>query len=103
MSAAVPPIQLLRIDDANWQTYELFLGAIGERNVRCTYDRGRLELMIPGSRAHQRKKRVLASMVQMIAFEWNLPLDCCGGMTIRRKDLDRGFEPDESFYIENAC
>lgn len=91
----------IRIDDADWETYERFLAAIGERRLRCTYDRGRLEIMAP-LRIHEREKRFLSSMVERIAAVLRLPFEPCGSMTIRRVDLDRGFEPDECFYLANA-
>jgi Uma2 family endonuclease len=91
----------IRIDDASWATYEKFLTAIGDRPIRCTYDRGRLEIMAP-MRIHEHEKKFLGRVVETTTLELDLPMGSCGSMTIRRADLDRGFEPDECYYIANA-
>jgi Uma2 family endonuclease len=90
------------IADADWATYERFLTAIGDRPLRCTYDSGRLEIMAP-MRLHERERRLSSSIVERTAFLAKLPYEPCGSMTIRRQDLDRGFEPDECAYIRNAA
>jgi Uma2 family endonuclease len=94
-------VQRIRIDDADWATYEKFLAAIGDRGIRCTYDQGRLEIMAP-LRRHEHEKKFLGRMVETTTFELMLPLGSCGSMTIRREDLLGGFEPDECYYIAHA-
>lgn len=105
-SPASPPaervVERICIDDADWQTYERFLAAIGDRGLRCTYDRGRLEIMAP-MRIHEREKRFLGRIVETTTYELDMPLISCGSMTIRREDLRRGFEPDECYYIARAA
>lgn len=104
-SPASPPaervVERICIDDADWQTYEKFLDAIGDRGLRCTYDRGRLEIMAP-MRIHEREKRFLGSVVERACMVLHRPFEPCGSMTIRREDLHRGFEPDECFYLDHA-
>ena len=95
------PVERIRLDGVDWETYEKLLAAIGEQHLRCNYDRGRLEIMAP-LRIHEREKKLLASMVERITEVRDLPFEPCGSMTIRRKDLKKGFEPDECFYIEHA-
>src|ERR1700752_3468093 len=94
-------LERIRIDDADWQTYEKFLAAIGDRRLRCTYDHGRLEITAP-MRIHEREKRFLGRVVDTLSLELRWPLEGCGSMTIRREDLERGFEPDECYYIAHA-
>jgi Uma2 family endonuclease len=93
-------IERIRIDDADWQTYEKFLAAIGDRHFRLTYDRGRLEIM-PPLRIHEREKKFLGRIIETLTFDLKMTISCCGSMTIRRHDLKRGFEPDECYYITN--
>jgi Uma2 family endonuclease len=104
-STGSPPVERvverIRIDDADWQTYEKFLAAIGDRGIRCTYDRGRLEIIAP-MRIHEREKRFLGRIVETTTYELDIAICSCGSMTIRREDLRRGFEPDECFYISNV-
>lgn len=94
-------VDRLRLEGCDWETYERFLAAIGDRPIRCTYDRGRLEIMAP-MRLHEREKSILTSMVDLMALALDQPVEPCGSMTIRRQDLDQGFEPDACFYIEHA-
>jgi Uma2 family endonuclease len=94
-------VQRIRIDDADWGTYEKFLAAIGDRGIRCTYDRGRLEIMAP-LRRHEHEKKFLGRMVEITTLELDMQLGSCGSMTIRRADLLAGFEPDECYYIAHA-
>jgi Uma2 family endonuclease len=91
----------IQIDDADWATYEKFLDAIGNRSIRCTYDRGRLELM-PPMRIHEHEKKFLGRIVETTTLELEMAIGSCGSMTIRREDLARGFEPAECYYIANA-
>ena len=68
---------------------------------RLTYDRGTLEIMSPSSE-HERYNRTIARIVEELAVEMNLDFDALGSTTFRREDLDRGFEPDSCFYIQNV-
>jgi Uma2 family endonuclease len=87
----------------SWAMYERLLA---ERDrvrpgVRLTYDRGRLEIMTV-SRIHERWKGVLARLIEALTQELRIPLVCGGNLTIRREDLERGLEPDECYYVQNA-
>jgi Uma2 family endonuclease len=66
-----------------------------------TYDRGTLEIMSPSSE-HERYNRTAAQIVEELAVELNIDFDNLGSTTFRREDIDRGFEPDSCFYIQNA-
>jgi Uma2 family endonuclease len=83
----------------NWWQYETFLAARGERSVpRMTYLRGALELMSP-SGVHETWKTVIARLIEAYAEEAELPLDGHGSVTMKRVELDRGVEPDESYTL----
>ena len=43
--------------------------------------------------------RFFGRIVQTITFELNLPIQCIGSTTITCGDLQRGFEPDEAYYL----
>lgn len=72
----------------------------GRRGVRIAFDHGEMEIVVPGNR-HQRLKKVVALLVETwmgeIACEY-LPNR---GMTHLRDDLEKGFEPDECYYVQN--
>ncbi|MHB2016585.1 MAG: Uma2 family endonuclease [Candidatus Xenobia bacterium] len=84
--------------DTDWAGYLKILDVVGERSIKVTYDQGRLELMSPGKR-HERRREVLGSLVEGILQALRMAGEPGGGMTFRREDLDRGFEPDKCYWI----
>jgi Uma2 family endonuclease len=87
--------------DVGWTGYETMLALVGDGHVRLTYDRGDLELMSP-SQSHERFKKIFGRFVEAVTGELGLPCEGAGSTTWRLKDLDRGLEPDECYYIANA-
>jgi Uma2 family endonuclease len=86
--------------DVGWRVYELLLEAVGERNIRLTYDDGNLEIMTL-SLSHENWKKRIARLIEMLSFELNVPILSVGAITCKREDLDKGLEPDESYYIQH--
>jgi Uma2 family endonuclease len=86
--------------DADWRMYKELLQILGERPVRLTYDRGRLELMTL-SFGHERSSGLLGRFVEVLTEELNIPLNSSGSTTLNREDLDRGLEGDQSYYLDN--
>ena len=85
----------------SWETYERLLADDEERRIpRMTYDQGVLELVTP-STPHEEDALVFAHLVLIVAASLGIPMRSVGSTTFRRKDLERGFEPDASFYIQN--
>ena len=87
------------LNAVSWEQYE----AIGEifrdrPNLRLTFDRGTLELMTT-SHEHERHKRWLARLVETMAEEFGKPIATYGSATFKQALLDRGFEPDDCFWI----
>lgn len=97
----LPPIeQRFLIQRASWQTYEALLDTLGQRTIRMTYDRGSLELMSP-SNEHERFKRLIGRMLEILTLELNIPIRSQGSTTFRRQSADCGLEPDECYYIQH--
>src|SRR5829696_3103863 len=85
----------------SWETYERLLADDEERRVpRMTYDQGVLELVTP-SMPHDEDARTITRIVDIVAANLGIPMRSVGSTTFRRKDLERGFEPDASFYIQH--
>jgi len=87
----------------SWQTYELLLRDNQDSSSpRFTFDGGWLEIMSP-SLNHEKINGALRSLV--LALADHLGIDCldAGSTTFRREDLQRGFEPDSSFYFQEAA
>lgn len=96
------PEQRVLLHNISWDTYERLLAAHQDSgSPRFAYDRGRLEIMSP-SAEHEQLKDVIALLVNIVAEEREVDVEGFGSTTFRRQDLDRGFEPDACFYIENA-
>jgi Uma2 family endonuclease len=92
--------QYLYLEEVDWSQYESMLAAIGDDALRVTYDCGRMEVMspLPG---HEKEKKLLGSFVEIIALERDIPMRRVGSMTIRRRDLEKGLEPDDCYYIRS--
>ncbi len=96
-----PAEQRVALHNISWSTYERLL-ADNETNSapRFTYDRGELEIMSP-SPEHEKLNRRIAQLVLAVADELGVEVEDLGSTTFRREDLERGFEPDSCFYIQN--
>lgn len=94
------PDTVIRLDGVGWDTYSALREAPENNGVRMTYDRGVLILMSPSIR-HER----IAGLVGQFVVEWMLlkeiPFISCGTVTCQREDLERGLEPDKSFYVQH--
>lgn len=96
------PEQLVILDSVTWDTYERLITEHGERcGTRFTYDEGVLQIMVVSFR-HERPNRTLATLVEVVAEELGVDIARLGSMTFKRKDLQKGFEPDSCFYIQHA-
>jgi len=65
-----------------------------------TYDRGTLEIMSP-SPIHEGSASIIARLIAVWTEELNIPIRSLGEMTCSRKDIERGFEPDKCYYVQN--
>ena len=97
-----PETERIVLYDVGWQVYETLLEAIGERNVRLTYNDGNLEIMTL-SLPHENWKKVIGRLIETLSLEMNIPIRSVGSITCKRKDLDKGLEPDESYYIQHEA
>ena len=69
-------------------------------NVRLAYDRGKLEIMVV-TNAHERFRKIVAILIETWIEATGGDYLPSGQLTHRREDLQRGFEPDEYYYIQN--
>ncbi len=93
------PEQIVHLSGISWQTYEALLAEIGDRQIRLTYNRGNLEIMVP-SPEHERFKTIMGRFVETLAEELDVRIEPLGSTTFKRPELS-GAEPDECFYIQN--
>ncbi len=93
--------QRVVLDNISWSTYLAILNDAENRRGRIAYDRGVLEIMSP-SKLHENVKTLVARMIEAYAESAGIELDGAGSTTFKREDFQRGFEPDECYYIKNA-
>jgi Uma2 family endonuclease len=87
------------LEDVSWNFYELLLKELGDRPIRVTYDRGRLEMMSPLPE-HEDVKKTIDRLILGISMETGIEFKSLGSTTFRRRDRDRGLEPDECYYFK---
>src|SRR5205809_3072191 len=91
------------LDNITWETYQRLMEERGERpKPRYAYDRGRLEIMVT-SYEHENLKHIIATLIELLAGELEIDIEGAASTTFQREDLAQGFEPDASFYIQNAA
>lgn len=100
-TVTIPERQQFVFTNVSWHEYLDFEKLCEGRNVRLTYDRGRLEVMTI-SALHDLLKMLIHDFLVVLAKEFGLPRRNCGSMTFRREDLERGLEPDQCYYLISA-
>lgn len=94
------PGQWMMLQNVSWDYYSRTLAELGPtRNVRITYDRGRME-MATTSNLHERIKSLITALIRLYALEKDIPITSDGSLTLRLENLDRGLEPDDCYYIK---
>ncbi len=100
-SVSTPAEQRVVIENVRWSTYLALLEDAQERRGRITYDRGSLEIMSP-SKVHEKAKCLIGRLIETFTEEMRIEIESVASTTFKRQDMERGFEADESYYIENA-
>ena len=94
-----PSAQRFVLPSVAWPTYVRMLRLLADRpGVRLTYDRGTLELMTL-SHEHENQSYLLARLVDALTEELNLPVKGGRSTTFRRRQKQRGLEPDNCWWI----
>lgn len=99
----VRPGQHALVTDVDWEEYERLLEWRDQnrpRSVRLTYDQGRLEILVV-TNVHERYRRILDLLLIKWLEETGGEYVPSGQLTHKREDLEKGFEPDECYYIQN--
>jgi Uma2 family endonuclease len=98
----IPAEQRCRLSDVPWATYVTFCDGLGPRHIRVTFDQGEMEIMTV-SHEHERDKTLLGRLVETLTVELAIDMASGGSMTCRQEDLERGFEPDECYWIAHEA
>ena len=112
MTATLPPAlagepgppepEPILLEDVSWELYEHLLRELDNSGQRLyvTYDAGRMMLMAPRF-DHETWKSWIGRMIEMMAFERDIPIRSAGSTTWKRRRLKKGLEPDECYYVAN--
>ena len=92
----------IRIQGVSWKAYKEFLAAWGDQHVRHIYDQGLLEIMSP-LKSHDWIKRLIGRFIEAMSLELGIEIQSIGSTTITSDLAEKGFEPDESYYVSNEA
>ena len=99
--ALPPPDRTVVIEDVSWEEFETILQELEEfPGRRVAYDGGRLEIVSP-SPIHESITELIGMLVRILTDEYGLEIFSTGSWTLKRADLKRAVEGDNSFYITN--
>jgi Uma2 family endonuclease len=84
----------------SWQLYDMLVNELERQHIRISYDNGEMELMAPLA-IHERWKKVIGGLVEMLVVELNIPIGKLGSTTFRLEEVAKGLEPDECYYIQH--
>ena len=92
----------LVVNDFGWDEYELLIRDLdGRRNPRLSYDCGRLEV-VSTSRRHDNYSWLVDKLIWEFCEVRGLLLQGYGQATWKRKEVGKGAEADNSYYVANA-
>ncbi|MFN7928423.1 MAG: Uma2 family endonuclease [Blastocatellia bacterium] len=98
----IPPGTTLRADNVSWEVYEQLLDDLRESSaVRVFYDQGRMEIMSPLP-AHEKPVKVLHTLIIALRDALDIDIESLGSSTLKKELKDKGAEPDDCFYVQNA-
>jgi len=87
-------------EDVSWEFYEQTLEQLERsgQHARVAYDEGRMEI-VTTTGWHEGIKKTVARLLEHYSFVRDIPIQGYGNVTLKRKDLRKGYEPDECYYI----
>ena len=96
-------IEHVLLRDISWETFESLIRELeSQPSKRLTYDDGLLEIWMPLP-PHESFKRWLGRIVETLTEEMGCEIRSLSSTTWRRKDLKKGVEADECYYIQNEA
>ncbi len=89
------------MENIRWDTFVELAEQRRGSVPRMTFDEGVLELMSP-RRQHENIGRLIGRFVEIYTEVHCIEVQSVASTTFKRKDLQKAFEADESYYIEHA-
>jgi Uma2 family endonuclease len=93
----------ITLQGVTWETYQSLVQDLESQPARrLTYNNGALEIFMPLP-PHETYKRLLGRLVEIVTEEMSLEIRSLSASTWSRKDLLKGLEADECYYIQNEA
>lgn len=89
------------VEHVRWETYVALSDDRQGSVPRVTYDRGSMELMSP-KKDHESIGHLLGRLIETFSEVRGIEIVGVASTTFRRADLQRGFEADQAYYVQNA-
>ena len=103
-AAHLAPNTTLCATDVPWEEYEQLLEDLGEGYaVRVFYDRGKLEIMSPPTKEHERPVSIIDRVIIALGDELGWEIESIRSTRLKRQLRDTGAEPDEAYYIRDIA
>ena len=95
------PETRMDLKGVEWGTYVALSDQRRGSVPRMTYDNGVLEMMAP-KREHENIGCLIGRLVETYSEVKNIEIISVASVTVKRSDLSKAFEADESYYVHNA-
>jgi Uma2 family endonuclease len=95
-----PDTNVSLIHDVPWDAYVALREELENRNLRMSYNQGRLQIVRP-SKSQERLAGLLGRLVEVWTEQSAIEVQNCRSTTLRHHQDQRGLEPDNCFYIEH--
>lgn len=89
------------MENIRWETFEELADQRRGSVPRMVFDEGVLEMMSP-LRQHENIGRLIGRLVETFSEVNEIEIQSVASTTFKRKDLQKAFEADESYYITHA-
>ena len=99
--ATFPAEQRVVLQSVDWSTYAALVSRPESHHNRIAYDQGWMEIMSP-SRLHDSSGRLIGRLIEALTEELDIEVASVKSTTFKCEERARGFEADESYYIEHA-
>ena len=101
MQTLLSPETRTVLENIHWKTFVELAEQRRGSVPRMTFDEGVLELMSP-RRQHENIGCLIGRLVETYTEVLGIEVQSVASTTFKRKDLQKAFEADESYYIEHA-
>jgi Uma2 family endonuclease len=90
----------LYLQGVSWKFYEQVLAELEKSHLRIAYDHNDLEIMAT-TMIHEINKKNISRILDTYSLFRNIPTEGLGSSYLVRKDLAKGIEADDCYYVAN--